>query len=570
MTRLYAALVAALLCLAALPQTTPAQPTSLMAVLSGGSASEGGGDPDPEPMATSWIGIPDPSSYMGYDALNVTEPADPSGWSSGPVTGYYYICPDGEGGTSTDTGNTYGWPGVPRETPPASVTLAAGTGKIVFSETCSGFTNWNETNADEITISGDGVQGESQVWVVGRCNTACTRDTAPQLLNAQILISSDDAVIAYLRVASYNYTNHTSDSGLIHCTGERVTLKHFDFEGDSSNHSTGPIVIVPCNGMVVYDGYCHDFGDWQASTENDYHCYKTSSGHHHWILEMDGDRNSGDTWQAGGSGDPEGTGCSFVYIGGGTTTSGLENGGDIKTCDDVVVSGVTVTGMRANAGVQANGEGIVVHDNPRRVTILNSTLCDNDENISVTGGRAIAIIGNVLCEAIDEGLNYRNTIDESFIAYNTFYDNPTHIDFEALNGGTATISNNIFGARSNPAATGEYDIDFTNSTLANAQTIDRNMYSSLRVNRSGAVTSLAAMQALGDETNGQVADATFVNAAARNFRLQAGSDGIDDGDESGFFDWFFGLYSIDAAFDADGSTRPTGTGFDVGAFEYAP
>ena len=62
----------------------------------------------------------------------------------------------------------------------------------------------------------------------------------------------------------------------------------------------------------------------------------------------------------------------------------------------------------------------------------------------------------------------------------------------------------------------------------------------------------------------------FVDPTQANFRLQAESPLIDESSESYVYQRFFGLYGIDIRVDFDGNPRPSGDGWEAGAFEYYP
>ena len=75
-----------------------------------------------------------------------------------------------------------------------------------------------------------------------------------------------------------------------------------------------------------------------------------------------------------------------------------------------------------------------------------------------------------------------------------------------------------------------------------------------------SVTStLAQWRAFGNDTNSFVSTpaALFVNAAAKDFRLAAGSPAIDAGANLG----------ADVATDIDGTSRPQRLAYDIGCYE---
>ena len=71
-------------------------------------------------------------------------------------------------------------------------------------------------------------------------------------------------------------------------------------------------------------------------------------------------------------------------------------------------------------------------------------------------------------------------------------------------------------------------------------------------------TSFGANPILQNNLFGSTYDAKFINPAAHDFRLQAGSSAINAGYPNGL------------ASDLDGCARSAGAGIDIGAYEYAP
>ena len=109
-----------------------------------------------------------------------------------------------------------------------------------------------------------------------------------------------------------------------------------------------------------------------------------------------------------------------------------------------------------------------------------------------------------------------NTTSGSRVENNTAYNNGTYGIFVGDSATTTTVKNNI--ARSN-----NNDLGLTNTTSSNNFTTDP----------------------------------LFVNAAGKDFRLQASSQAIDKGTA------ISGL-----SIDFDGKPRPKGAAFDIGAYEY--
>ncbi len=84
----------------------------------------------------------------------------------------------------------------------------------------------------------------------------------------------------------------------------------------------------------------------------------------------------------------------------------------------------------------------------------------------------------------------------------------------------------------------------------------------MSANGDGSSITLSAWQALGFDNHSLLADAItsiFVNAGANNFQLAANSQAIDSGTN---------LVSTVVTDDFNQSTRPSGTGYDIGAFEF--
>jgi hypothetical protein len=99
-------------------------------------------------------GIPDPS-WGSIHPIDTQAPAQPSGWPSTEVAGYYYI--DNTNGSATDSSNPYGTPNKPRMTIP-EITYAAGS----YVEIHGG----PYTGGGQIIITANGTEA-NPVWIRG-------------------------------------------------------------------------------------------------------------------------------------------------------------------------------------------------------------------------------------------------------------------------------------------------------------------------------------------------------------------------------------------------------------------
>jgi hypothetical protein len=63
-------------------------------------------------------------------------------------------------------------------------------------------------------------------------------------------------------------------------------------------------------------------------------------------------------------------------------------------------------------------------------------------------------------------------------------------------------------------------------------------------------------------------DPGLMDPSAANFRLKAGSLAIDRGARDGVYQLYAATYGVSIAADLQGTARPTGAAFDIGAFEF--
>lgn len=532
-------------------------PFVIQAAARGGGSSGGGGGA----LTTQWVGIPDPVDHFTVNPLTMEEPADHANWPSTAATGHYYVDP--AHGSATDTnqgdnavsGTVYGTPNRPRATIPTTVVLpTGGGGKLVIAGDGA---DYSGQATQEITCTGAGTDS-SYNWVVGRYST-----DRPELDDLQIYLNADRMICENINIINYTRGNHGS-TGWVRFGGGYGIARHMDVGGVTTG--SGSSNSLPSN-TLLWDIAIHDFGQWNVGT-TDFHALTISGASTDvWILDCPGWRNGADTVQVGDV-LTEGTGPARIYIGGGEREhfDNGENAVDVKTADDVIISGLRVRAMTNPKGT-GGGEGIVIHNSNRRVFAINCEVWECINGISVTGGKSGALIGNVCRGNTSNGMVVRGTDDTFSVVDNTFYNNPVHLNMNtSSNERLLECSGNLFGARSGGT---NLDMDWPNITDFNATPIDYNFYDDLRVdNGSSVVTTLGGMQSSGKETNGVVGDPDFTDAVSADFTLLATSDAINAGTEAAIYGTFETLYGLDARVDRAGTARPATAGdWDIGAYE---
>ena len=497
--------------------------------------------------ATQWLGIPDPSILMGYDPISVTEPADHANWPSAEATGHYYFDPGHA--SATDTSNTYGYPDKPRSSIPTTLNLAAAGGKAVIVGDGNVY-----SAADDITVNGTGTASNLN-WVVGRYSS-----TKPNLSGYRCDLTGEFTVWENI-----NLSDWASDGTIIRGQAEKQTIRHSSFGGDGVNHGHSSASNIQ-NKSCMYDVFLHDFGDWQTATENDYHGFKRSgsSPADIWLLEVSGTRLGGDTIQMGSAGGTRFVGPHRIYIGGGDSHDNKENAVDIKTCYDIVISGVKAHDFVGSPS--SSGSGIVIHDLATDVWVIRNDVYRCNQGVSCTGStQGVRILLNLIHDC--QGNNGRAVNVTSgggiTVACNTFWNN------KRLRAGAKnmTIIGNIFGPRTDPSNT--YDIELGSGDQQGA-TIDYNVYENIRNRESGTdYTTFAGWRGSGPyDDNGREGDPDFVDVANDDVHIGPLSAALFNGIRPDAITDFETKFGVSIEKDYDQVDRPlTSLDWDVGAYQ---
>jgi hypothetical protein len=530
--------------------------------------------PDPSP-AMSWVGIPDPETDLGYDALGAVEPADPGNWPGDEETGYYYI--DSGHGSATDS-NTYGWPDTPRNTIPTSLTIDGGK-KIVIVGDGESYTGGTIT----VSASGASDTAGDQAWVVGRSATDIEVLANRPILSARrIMLNSTYMILDGIKVS------HQDTGNPMIGMSQYNTIRNFEIEGTGVDISSG-------NGSgiwyhlhtVVYNGYVHALGSEDTTNSNDYHAMKPGDGSQYtWTLNCTAFECQGDGIQIG---DANGTASNthHHYVGGSTYYDNKENGVDVKDAVDVIVSGCDVHTMGFNASGDS-GPGIVLHDDADWVWIIGTKLHNCNVAFINSGGSNNTFILDSLVydnnqtggtggptQRTGTGISFQ--AGECAIHNTTFHNNRKSLEFVVGSDGANTyISNNIFSDRQTTEATTNWDIGFSNSGDEAAAYSDYNMFDGTIGMRgmdsdNSYQDSLSAWQsATTHDDNSSEDDPLFTSEGADDFTLGSGSPALaaSDPTKPAAYATFFSRYGIDIEKDLDGNDRPaSGTDWDLGCYQ---
>jgi len=382
-----------------------------------------------------------------------------------------------------------------------------------------------------------------------------------------------------------------------------IALRYLEVHNPPGRGEAGGSAIGTGSGtrdIVVYKNHVHHNERTRIRdgkrTADDCHGVNVGSGIERiWILDNHIHHNSGDAVQ--GSHRAK-IAPRYVYIGGNLFHEDRENGVDLKTIRDVVVSQNTLYGYRRSA--TSSGDAVVVGSNgydpemgfgPDNVWILFNRIKQSRTGIRVEGVRNGRIIGNFIHDIAGSGItldidpdsrclaiagntiasvregihhHWQVGIDEVVIESNLI----TDFSLSALSLGTGvgnvtTLNNNLFWMGGKKIAM----IDNLNTDYPRETLEDRTFYASTG---EGIVAAWNRRGVKLSGTRNLVGNPALAVDADGHPGLGAGSAAIGKGTPGTFYDAFRKMYGLDIRVDVAGRPRPKSGPWDIGAFERGP
>ncbi|MFK7987107.1 MAG: right-handed parallel beta-helix repeat-containing protein [Sandaracinaceae bacterium] len=400
--------------------------------------------------------------------------------------------------------------------------------------------------------------------------TASGTDAAPVILrgegDARVRFDGEGERADFNWEGSYLVVEHLD---FFHMTRHRLLADHLLFRDNAVHNPVDAFIdfnpVVGVTGHEVLIERCEIFNN-RRDSDLDSHGIQASEGSFNvWILDNELYNNNGDSFQSC-------HGCfdtppHHIYLGRNLLHEDRENGIDLKTVHDVVISENVLFGYGGSG--TSSGDAMVIgstgfdegrNQGPRRIWVLHNDLSNSTTGIRVEGSEDVWLIGNLFRD-LGTGLQIDNKPHRNIVvASNTMRGITTdamrafgcrpaqlvvqnnllmgvgerHMDFDACGGDVLTLSNNFFEAS------------------ANVRTDAGRRMSAAELD----ADSFASMHLEGDP---QV-DAMHVPGG--------GSPLIDQGaDLSALYTAFNVAFSGDIAVDRVGTPRPSGAGEDIGAIE---
>ncbi len=485
--------------------------------------------------------------------------------------GYYTHYVDNTNTNATDTNNPYGTAEKPRKTLPKASDVPAGSvieihgGPYTLSYTI-------------YTVNGTASQ---PIFLRGYSDT-----DRPVFTYGDFYVNSQYLIIENIK---------RTDKGIIvRSFKDRQLAHHVAVRNCEVQYAKSGISAVsydngyPATDIVIYNNHVHldnfDPADGNFPEDDEGAVGFNKNSERVWVLDNYFHHIKGD---AVGGGHGVNYTAKNYYVGRNIMHTCGENAVDIKEVDTVILSKNIMYNFRGwsdGSGSGHIGTAVVFHYGPNyspmNVWFMYNEMFDCDLGIQVGGDQIhpVYIIGNIVHDVKDDrgtgtGYGFRTwSCREVFMTGNVFYNVDNGVDWVTnISAGWLVFEDNIISN----VTQGGYHLRVEATEQQQKAVLDNNLFyqpeGDVRIvwGTSEPVYNVAQWQAATGKGSGCIeANPLFVDPQNQNFRLQSGSPAIDMTNEHDLYQLFFNTYARDIRYDMDGVSRPQGSAWDIGAYEY--
>lgn len=371
----------------------------------------------------------------------------------------------------------------------------------------------------------------------------------------------------YCILENLNFVPNGDRSGALGLTGHHIAARRNESAGVPTEGPTAAFSTASSTDIVIFQNRVHDHGDVNASFDQDANGISVGPGATRvWILENETYRNSGDGINVNPYPYVESNRNSirFVYIARNRTWGNKQSGIWAKMSADIVVSENEIYGHRPSNSSPGQCTGFQY--GTERMWFLNNHIYDCDFGVLIASdlggadGRDTYIVGNLIHDIHDH--------DRSATA-------SAYSDSAIMTAGSTNryiVNNTIQDVDSGIQAPYSGFLRIANNIVAGVDPSERHVFIEGRA-------SVSAHNNLFDVTpriegascaSCSVGPPGFVDASRSDFSLSSTSSAVDAGIVDEVYATFRSLYGLDIARDRNGTLRPQGRGWDIGAYERRP